>query len=157
MMFVHEITCAAFHFLIPIAPTEKYIYKGSTYIYLCKNCTPIIAWANLSFMTFDKQLNSVDTCVKSNYLYFRAQSPADLFWIKTEDTIRTKRSKSFICSRKVIKFVYLRKNRKLTVLNMGYKLDLLQPKQEVFWHLTYSRSETNNAWKIAFEVMNFVY
>jgi len=31
---------------------------------------------------------------------------------------------------------------------MGYKLDLLQPKQEVFWHFTYSPSETSNAWKI---------
>jgi len=28
-----------------------------------------------------------------------------------------------------MKFVYLRKNSNLTVLNMGYKLDLLQPKQ----------------------------
>jgi len=28
---------------------------------------------------------------------------------------------------------------------MGYKLDLLHPKQEVFWHFTYSRSETSNA------------
>jgi len=40
---------------------------------------------------------------------------------------------------------------------MGYKLDLLQLKQDVFWHLTYSRSETNNAWKISLEVMKFVY
>jgi len=29
-------------------------------------------------------------------------------------------------------FVYLRKNSNINVLNMGYKLDLLQPKQEVF-------------------------
>jgi len=29
-------------------------------------------------------------------------------------------------------FVYLRKNSNLTVLNMGYKIDLLQPKQKVF-------------------------
>jgi len=29
---------------------------------------------------------------------------------------------------------------------MGYKLDLLQPKQQVFWHFTYSRSEKSNAW-----------
>jgi len=43
------------------------------------------------------------------------------------------------------------------VLNIGYKLDLLQPKQEVFWHLTCSRSETSNAWKIPLEVMKFVY
>jgi len=27
----------------------------------------------------------------------------------------------------------------------------------VIWHLTYSRSETINAWKIALEVMKFVY
>jgi len=56
-----------------------------------------------------------------------------------------------------MKFVYLRNNSKLTVLNMGYKLDLLQPKQEVFLHLTYSLSKTNNAWKIPLEVMKFVY
>jgi len=31
-----------------------------------------------------------------------------------------------------MKFVYLRKNSYLTVLNMGYKLDLFKPKQEVF-------------------------
>jgi len=31
-----------------------------------------------------------------------------------------------------MKFVYLRKNSNLSVLNMGYKLDLLQPKQEYF-------------------------
>jgi len=40
---------------------------------------------------------------------------------------------------------------------MGYKLDLLQPKQDVFWHLTYSRSETNNSWIIPLEVLKFVY
>jgi len=45
-----------------------------------------------------------------------------------------------------MKFVFIRKNSNLTVLNMGYKLDLLRPKQEVFWHFTYSRSETSNAW-----------
>jgi len=56
-----------------------------------------------------------------------------------------------------MKFVYLRKNSKLTAPNMGYKIDLLQPKQEVFWHLTYSRSETNNARKIPLEVIKFVY
>jgi len=65
----------------------------------------------------------------------------------------------------MIKFVYLfskspeirilTKESYLTVLNMCNKLDLLQPKQEVFWHLTYSRSETNNAWKITLEVMKF--
>jgi len=27
----------------------------------------------------------------------------------------------------------------------------------VFWHLTYCRSEMNNAWKISLEVMKFVY
>jgi len=43
------------------------------------------------------------------------------------------------------------------VLNMGYKFDLLQLKQDVFWHLTYSRSETKNAWKISLEIMKFVY
>jgi len=54
-----------------------------------------------------------------------------------------------------MRFVYLRKNSDLTVLIMGYKLDLLQPKQEVFWDLTYSRSETNKAWKITLEVMTY--
>jgi len=44
-----------------------------------------------------------------------------------------------------VKFVYLRKNSKLTVLNMGYKLDLLQPMQGVF------------AWNIPLELMKFVY
>jgi len=56
-----------------------------------------------------------------------------------------------------MKFVYLRKYRILTVLNMCFKLDLIQPKGEVFWHFTYSRSETSNAWKIPLEVMKFVY
>jgi len=55
-----------------------------------------------------------------------------------------------------MKFVYLRKNSNLTVLNMGYKLDLLQTRQEVFWHVTYSRWETNKAWNIPLEVMKFV-
>jgi len=40
---------------------------------------------------------------------------------------------------------------------MGYKFHLLQLKQDMFWHLTYSRSETNNAWKISLQVMKFVY
>jgi len=40
---------------------------------------------------------------------------------------------------------------------MNYKLDLLQPIQEVFWHLTYCRSETINALKIPLDVMKFVY
>jgi len=67
----------------------------------------------------------------------------------------------------MIKFVYLFWKRlqiriitnewNLTVLNMCYKFDLLQPKQDVFWHLTYSRSESNNAWKISLEEMKFVY
>ena len=35
--------------------------------------------------------------------------------------------------------------------------NLLQPKQDVFLHLTYSRSEKNNAWIIPLEVMKFVY
>jgi len=159
MMFAHQITCAAFHFVIWIAPTEKFVYKSSTYIYLCTNWTPIIACVNWikRYLTLDKKLNSVDTCARSNHWYFRAQPPADICSIKTEATIRTKWSNTLICSRKVMIFAKLRKNRKLTVLNMGYKLDLLQPKQEVFWHLTYSRSETNNAWKIQLEVMKFVY
>jgi len=40
---------------------------------------------------------------------------------------------------------------------MGYKLVWLQPKQDVFWQFSYSRSETNNPWKISLEVMKFVY
>ena len=43
------------------------------------------------------------------------------------------------------------------MLNKGYKLDLLQQKQDVFWRLTYSRSETKYAWIISLEVMKFVY
>jgi len=42
-----------------------------------------------------------------------------------------------------MKFVYLRKNSNLTVLNMGYKLDILQLNKK-FLHLTYSRPETSN-------------
>jgi len=130
MKFAHQITCAAFHFVIWIAPTEKFAYKSKVYIYFCRNWTRITAWANLikRFMTFDNYLNSVDKCAKSNHWYSRAQPAADLCWIKNEETIRTKWSNSFICSRRVMKFVYLRKNSNLTVLNMGYKLDLLQPK-----------------------------
>jgi len=41
-------------------------------------------------MTFDKKLNSVDACVTSKSLYFRAQTPTYLFSIKTDTTIRTK-------------------------------------------------------------------
>jgi len=40
---------------------------------------------------------------------------------------------------------------------MGYEFDLLKPKQEVFWNLIYSRSETSNAWKIPLEEIKFVY
>ena len=40
---------------------------------------------------------------------------------------------------------------------MGYKLDLLQPKQDVLWHLTYSSPETNDAWTVPLEVMKIVY
>jgi len=92
-------------------------------------------------MTFDMLLNSFDTCAKSNHWYFRTQPPAYPCSIKIEATIRTKRSNSCISSRKVINFVYLRKNSNITVPNVGYKLDLLQPKQEVYWHFTYSRSD----------------
>ena len=42
------------------------------------------------------------------------------------------------------------------MLIVGYKYDLIQLKQDVFWLLTYSRSESN-AWKISLEVMKFVY
>ena len=83
-----------------------------------------------------------------------SQPPAYLSSIKTEATIRTKWSNSFICFWKVLK---LRTNGNLTVLNMGYKFDLFQLKQGVFWNLTYSRSETNNALKISLEVMKLVY
>jgi len=131
-----------------IAPTEKFVYKISTYIHLCRNWKPIITLANRikRFMTFDKYLNSVDICAKSNHWYFRFQPPAYPCSIKTEATTRTKRWSSFVSSRKVIKFVYLRKNSNITVLNMGHELDLHQLTQELFWHYTYSRSETSNAW-----------
>jgi len=56
-----------------------------------------------------------------------------------------------------MKFLYLRKNSNLTVLNMAYKLNLLQPEQEVFCYFTYSRSQTGNAWKIPLDVMKFVF
>jgi len=103
------------------------------------------------------QLNSDDSCATSNHDYFRTQPPAYLCSIKTDATIRTKWSNSFSFSGKVLKFVQLQTNCNLTVMNMGYKFDLLQLKQDVFWHLTYSRSETNNAWKISLEVMKFVF
>jgi len=102
------------------------------------------------------QLNSDEASATSNHDYFRAQPPAYLCSMKTEPTIRTKWSNTFICSGIVLKFVQLRRNCILTVLNLGYKFDLLQLKQDVFWLLTYSRSETN-AWKISLEVMKFVY
>jgi len=66
-----------------------------------------------------------------------------------------------------VKFVYLfaksleipiiTNESNLTVLNMGYKHDLVQLKQDVSWHLTYSRSVTYIAWKIPLDVMKFVY
>jgi len=41
---------------------------------------------------------------------------------------------------------------------MGYKLDLLQQKEVVFCPLTYSLSDTNEAWKhVSLHVMKFVY
>jgi len=40
---------------------------------------------------------------------------------------------------------------------MGYKFDLLQIRKGVFWNMTYSRSETNNALKISLEVSKLVY
>ena len=40
---------------------------------------------------------------------------------------------------------------------MGYKFDLHQLKQGVFWNLTYSRSETNSALKLSLEVKKLVY
>jgi len=46
MMFAHQINCAAFHFVIWIAGTEEFVYKNSNYIYLWRNWTPIITWAN---------------------------------------------------------------------------------------------------------------
>jgi len=56
MMFAHQITCAAFHFVIWIASTAKFVYKSTTYTYICRNWTPIITWANSMkrFMKFDK-------------------------------------------------------------------------------------------------------
>jgi len=42
-------------------------------------------------------------------------------------------------------------------MNRVYKLQLLQPKQDVFWHSSYSRSDTINAWKIPVEVKKIVY
>jgi len=45
MMFAHHITCGAFHLVTWIALNEKFVYKRSTDIYLCRNWTPIIIWA----------------------------------------------------------------------------------------------------------------
>jgi len=158
MMFAHHFICAVFHIVIWNVPTEKFVYELDLNISLQK-WTPIITWANWikPFITFYMQLNSDDACATSNHVYFRAQPPAYLCSIMTEATIRTKWSNSFICSVKVLKFVQVRTNGNLTVLNMGYKFDLFQLKQDVFSHLTYSRSETNNAWKISLEVMKFVF
>ena len=159
IMFAHQLICVAFHIGIWNTLTEKFKYKSSNKIYLCKKWITIITWANWIklFMTFNKLFNSDDACAKLNRLYFRAKHPTSLCSIKTEATIRTKWSNSVICSGKDLKFIHLRRNGNLTVLNMGYKYDLLQPKQDVFWHLTYSRSETINAWKIPPEVMKLVY
>jgi len=61
----------------------------------------------------------------------------------------------------VIKFVNMRTTCSVVIQNMGLigdNHDLLQPKQHVSWHLTYSRSVKNNACKIvSLEVMNFEY
>jgi len=45
-MFAHLIICAAFYIVIWYAQTEKFVYKSTTYIYLCWKWTPIITWAN---------------------------------------------------------------------------------------------------------------
>ena len=69
-------------------------------------------------------------------------------------------------SHEMIKFVYLfwksleiRINTNEWQLNsVEYGLQIwLTLKQGVFWNLTYSRSETNNALKISLEVMKLVY
>ena len=105
---------------------------------LCTKWTPIIMLSNCikPFITFDKKFNSVYESAISNPLLFRVQTQTYLCWKKAEASNRTKRSNSFICSRKVMKIVLLRNKSNLTRLNMGYELDLLQPKQEVIgtWH-----------------------
>jgi len=55
-MFAHHIICEAFHIGIWNAPTEKFVYKSSPQIYLCKKRTLIITCANWirHFMTFNK-------------------------------------------------------------------------------------------------------
>jgi len=55
MMFAYQITCAAYHFVILIAPTEKFAYKNKLYIYFCRKWTRITAWANSikRLLTFD--------------------------------------------------------------------------------------------------------
>ena len=70
-------------------------------------------------------------------------------------------------SHEMIKFVYMfwksleiRINTNELQLNCaeyGLQIWLTPLKQGVFWNLTYSRSETNNALKISFEVMKLVY
>jgi len=56
MIFAHQITCASYHFVIWIAPTEKFAYKRKFYIFFCWNWIRITAWANSikRFLTFDK-------------------------------------------------------------------------------------------------------
>jgi hypothetical protein len=59
--------------------------------------------------------------------------------------------------RQVMKFVYLRTTCSLTVLNMGYKLDLLQLKKVVCWRFTYCLSLTNKARNhVSLQAMKFV-
>ena len=55
MMFAQQITCAAFYFVICIAPTDKFAYTSKIYIYFSRNLTRITAWANWikRIMTFD--------------------------------------------------------------------------------------------------------
>ena len=107
MMFAQRNICAAIHNVIWNKPTEKFVYKSTKKTYLGKNLTPIITIANWikRFMTFDTYLNNDDSCTSSNFLYFRAQHPTYLCSTKTEATIRTKWSSSYICSRKVLKFI----------------------------------------------------
>jgi len=42
MILALRSNCAAFNFVVWIAPTEKFVYKTSTYIHLCRNWTPNI-------------------------------------------------------------------------------------------------------------------
>jgi len=62
-------------------------------------------------------------------------------WLSTSDEIRS-----------------ITKDLQLNMLNIGYKHDLLQLKEVVFWPLTYSLSVTNKAWKhVSQQVMKFLY